>query len=276
MNKNFYAFLLLFTFFAIAFGSMVRAQEGGGVVVSPKRVVFGPGDRILEVLIANRGDTEQKFRISLVNRAMGEDGQLKETQTPAEGEFFASDVLQYSPRQVVLPPRGTQKVRLMSRLRANSPDGEYRSHLLIQQVKDAGAATSAKKPEESNGLGINITAIFGMSLPVILRKGNLEAEAALKNPEIVKVGEDSFVKIMVERKGTKSFMGTVNVYSGSQKIGTLKNVAVYLSNTHRTVMVKIGAEFASELSGKPLRVTYAPEEQNEDAPDAETTFTPGN
>jgi hypothetical protein len=206
---------------------------------------------------------------------MQENGQLMETEKPAKGEYFASDVIQYSPRQVTLPPRGTQKIRLMSRLRANADDGEYRSHILIQQVQKAGAATSAKGPDTKDGLGVNITAIFGMSMPIILRKGNLSAQATLKDPEIVKIGEDTFVKLSIERQGTKSFMGTANVFSGNKKIATLKNLAVYLSSPRRIAMIKIGAEFATELSGKPLRVTYGPEAENEDAPNAEITFTPG-
>lgn len=259
-----------FGFYTLA----AQAQEAKGIVVTPKRIVFDKEDKILEVLIANRGNTEGKFRISLINRAMTEDGQLQDAETPAAGEFFASDVVRYSPRQVTLAPKETQKIRLMSRLRNDAPDGEYRSHLLIQEVPDAEGATSANaQATTQSGLGINVRAIFGMSLPVILRKGNLSADVKLSAPEIVTENNEKFLKVTIERSGTKSVMGTVNVFTGQEKIATLKNVAIYMSTPRRVVFIKLGSEHAQQLSGKSLRITYGAEEENEDAPQTETSFT---
>lgn len=251
----------------------VSAQDAKGLLVTPKRIVFDRSDRILEVLIANRGDSEEKYRISIVNRSMQENGQLSETDTPAENEHFASDVVKYSPRQVSLGPKETQKVRIMSRLKADSPEGEYRSHILIQEVPKAKDAVSANN-SSPDGIGVDVRAVFGVSLPVILRKGKLSAETSLSSPEMIKVNEDTFLKVKIGRSGTKSIMGTANIFMGSQKIATLKNVAVYLSTPSRVVHIKIPPEYADKVSGKSLRVTFGAEAENEDAPSAEIKFTP--
>lgn len=271
--------VLIFTFIAIigivmCVAEQVNADGARGLVVTPKRIVFEKEDRILEVILSNRGDKEETYRISMVNKAMLEDGQLILTDKPAEGEFFASDVVRYSPRKIVLAPKASQKVRLMSRMKADSKDGEYRSHLLIQQEPQVVTPPSAKDNIPSGGLGIQVKAVFGVSIPVVFRKGNLAATDSLSNPKILKIGEDTFLQVDVNRAGTKSILGTLKIYSDQQMIGLLKGVAVYLSTPKRIVQVKIGAEFANSISGKPLRVTFAPEAENEDAPNAEVTFTP--
>jgi len=247
------------------------AQETKGIVVSPKRVVMAGKERIVEVLLANRGNTEQKFRISVVNREMLENGQLQEATEPAENEFFAKGVVHYSPRQVILGPKEAQKVRIMSRLKSDAPDGEYRSHLLVQEIPAAAPAVNVGD-QASGALGVNVTAVFGVTIPLILRKGELSADASLSSPQIINVDGEKHLQISVNRTGNKSILGTATVYDGVQKIGLLKNVAVYMSNPSRVISIQLDAERAKNLSGKTLRVTFGAEEDNEDAPNAELDF----
>lgn len=258
--------------FSVFLVSPVSAQDVNGLVVSPKRVVFESEQKITEVLLANRGGSEQKFRISVVNRAMQENGQLIEVDAPAEGEYFATDIIRYSPRMVTLGPKETQKIRVMSRLKNDAPDGEYRSHLLLQEIPDAGDAKSAGD-ENDGALGINISAVFGVTVPVIIRKGVLSAEASLSTPKIKKVGEDTFLELTINREGTKSFLGTLNVFADSQKIGILRNVAVYLSSERRVVSIKLDQDRAQNLSGKSIRVTLGADGEFEDAPSTDLVFT---
>lgn len=253
--------------------SYVDAQGTGGkgLVISPKRVVFDNGQRIAEVLLANRGNNEERYRILLVNRAMNEQGQLTETKTPANGEFFADDYIRFSPRQVTLGPKETQKIRIMSRLSADSKEGEYRSHLMIQEIPAAKPAESASNVQNDT-IGINVQAIFGVSIPMILRKGDLSAQASLSNPKIRTVDGKTFLDVTVNREGNKSILGTLNVFEKSQKIGILKNVAVYMSAPKRVVSIQLDPDHAN-LSGKALRITFGAEEKNEDAPQTELSFT---
>lgn len=266
--------LLLCAFSAqIITAPSLSAQGARGIVVSPQRVVFEKGQRIIEVLIANRGEKTEKYRISLVNRAMLENGQLESTENPAENEHFASLILRYSPRQIILEPKQTQKIRIMSRLKSDSADGEYRSHLLVQEIPKAKAAQNTGGDENNGGLGINVQAVFGITIPIILRKGDLSAEVTLSTPKIVKIGDSTFLELAINRSGTKSIVGTLNVFTDSQKIGILKNVAVYMSTSRRIISVRLDPKRAENLSGKKIRITYGAEGQNEDAPKAELTFT---
>ncbi len=254
-----------------SFGQFALSQVGGGLVIAPKRVVFDKNQKVIEILLANRGGSEKRYRISIANRAMQENGQLKEVDTPAEGEFFAKDYVRYSPRQITLGPKETQKIRIMSRLKGDSADGEYRSHLVVQELPDPKAAEAAAQAAE-DGLSINVQAIFGISIPVIMRKGDLSAEAELSAPKIKKIGEDTYLEMAVNRSGNKSFMGTANVFADSQKIGMLKNISVYMSTNRRIVSIKLDPDYAGSLSGKNIRVTFGAQEENEDAPEAEVSF----
>ncbi len=249
-----------------------NAYAASGLVVSPKRVVFEKGQRLVEILLANRGDEEQVFRISLVNRAMQENGQLIEAETPNEGEFFAKEVLRSTPRQIAIKPKETQKVRILSRLPADAKDGEYRSHLLIQEIPKAKPTQAVDGADDGN-LGVSVTAIFGITLPVILRKGDLSADVTLSAPMVRRDGEDTYLDIAVNRTGTKSIIGTANVFADGQKIGILKNVAVYLSTPRRFTSIKLDPKRAQNLSGKTIRVTFGKEDDIEDAPSAELSFT---
>ena len=248
------------------------AQESRGLIISPRRVVFEDRERSKELLVANRSSQKAKYRISVINRKMDENGQLQPADSPADNEFFAKNYIRYAPRQVTLGPKETQKIRVMSRFPADADAGEYRSHLLIQEVPDAKAAENAQENESADGLGININAIYGISLPVIMRKGKLDYNVTLKNPKFRTQNGEKYVDVSLERSGNKSIFGTAKVLAGAAEIGILKGIAIYLSSSRRKISIKLDPERARNLSGQTLRLTFGSEESNEDAPSAEITF----
>jgi P pilus assembly chaperone PapD len=268
--KSIGAALMLMAFVVLA--PVSGQAQVKGLLISPKRVVFEPGERVREVRLVNRGNETQKYRISVVNRAMQENGQLAPADTPAENEYFASDVLRYGPKQVELGPKEAQTVRLMSRIKGASPDGEYRSHILIQEIPKAADAESATG-QVDDGLGVNVQAIFGISIPVFFRKGDLTSTVALSNPKIINENDSTYVRFTIERGGNKSIFGTAKVFADGQEVAILKGIAVYLSAPTRTISVEVPEEYAQTLAGKELRVAFGAVEPEEDSPSAEVRFT---
>lgn len=269
-HLSLFVLIALFTFTVTA--TQIYAQQPKGLIISPKRVVFEGNQRIVEVILANRGSNEEKYRISIVNREMTENGQLREATTPAAGEFFAKDILRSSPRQVTLGPKEAQKIRLLTRLKSDSADGEYRSHLLVQEIPSA-APPENTAGESDNAVGINVRAIFGITIPVIVRKGDLSADVGLSNPRLINKNGERYLRVDINRSGTKSVVGTANVFADSQKIGILKSIAVYLSTPKRIVDIKLDTPNGQDLSGKTIRVTFGAEDDIEDAPSTEIIFT---
>lgn len=277
MSRHFLLLVLLMLSFIggmVAFGAAQAQAPIKGLLISPKRVVFEKGDRVKEIRLVNRGDQVQKYRVSIINRKMLPNGQLVPADDPAEGEFFAKKHVRYGPRQVELAPKSAQSIRIMSRLPANAPDGEYRSHVLIQEIPDASAAESVQGNQPASGVGVNVRAIFGISLPIFLRKGDLTASATLSDPKIIKEDDATYVQFKINRTGNKSVFGTAKVFAGQENIAILKGVAVYLSAASRTLMIEIPEKHANRLHKQSLRITYGAVEPEENAPETELSFTP--
>ena len=146
-----------------------------GLLVSPTYVLLDGRTRSQALLLSNRGVSPETYRITIVNRLQKSDGQLVETDKPGDGEGFASTIVRYAPREVVLPPDKPQTVRLLLQMPANLPDGEYRSHILFQQIPTA-KPTDDVSTTVAPGLSVTIRAVFGVTIPLIVRKGALAAE----------------------------------------------------------------------------------------------------
>lgn len=270
--------LFVFTLLSVSLISdipKVSAQGVGGLVVSPKRITFEGRGRTQEVILANRGNVKKRYRISLVNKKMLEDGKLQdldESAQPEGDEFFATDVLRYAPRQITLEAKETQKIKVLSRLSGNNPDGEYRSHLLFQEIPDENVAQNADINLSEEELSIQIQTIFGVSIPVILRKGELNFDVQIADPKLRKDQDNHYVDFVVERSGNKSILGTAKVFADGEQIGILKGIAVYLSTPRRKVSIKLNSETITDFVGKDIRIQFGEEEKGDNAPSAEIIF----
>ena len=108
---------------------------------------------------------------------MEPNGDLVRVETPGPGEGFAGDLIRYAPRQLRLEPGRPQTIRILYRRPGELAEGEYRSHLLFQEIPKV--APTPAQGEGPSGLNMQISALFGISIPVIVRHGDLEASARL-------------------------------------------------------------------------------------------------
>ncbi len=235
--------------------SAVPALAAGGLVVTPQLVELDSRTRSQGLTLANRGNQPETYRISIVNYRMDEEGNLHPTEQPADGEGFAGALFRYAPRQITLEPGRPQTVRILYRRPANLQEGEYRSHLLFQQVPSA-EPTAAEGGTDS-GLSIQIRTVFGITVPVIIRHGTLEAEGGFQQLEPVQLDDGSpAIKLRIARSGAKSLRGDLVARVGDEEIGRLNNVAVYLSTPHRDVFLPLNPESLSRITGREVLVEY--------------------
>lgn len=232
----------------------------GDLLVSPTRVVFDGRKRSEEITLVNTGTTTATYRISFVRMAMGEGGEFKELPKTETGEIFADELVRYSPRQVVLEPRVAQSIRLQVRKPADLPAGEYRSHLLFRAVPAAAPAEAAPKPEPAEGFAIQLTPIYGLSIPVIVRHGETSAQAGLKD---LVLAEDALL-FQLTRTGNQSIYGnltaTFHPRTGAPVVLARANgVAVYLPNPLRKVRLPLPK---GPLSGGRLVLAFTAPEVN--------------
>ncbi len=240
------------------------------LMLYPTRIVFERNQRAAQLELINNGSESATYRISLVNRRMNETGAFSEIDEPLPGEQFAEDLLRYSPRQVVLQPGVGQTVRIMVRKPANLAAGEYRSHLLFAKQPEASGRHSVESSGviEDNEIGIKLTTLVGVSIPVIVRHGNTNASVSLTHLELRRPsGQAPVLALHMERSGSQSVYGDLTVSftptgGAEQVIARANGVAVYSPNTLRRANIALQPPHGLQLTTGTLRVTYR--EQAED------------
>jgi len=244
-----------------------QAQGGGDLVVSPTRVVFEARTRSAKVTLANRGSATSTFRISLIDMNMDGQGQMSQVSPETPSPSSAQKLVRYAPRQIDIPPGGTQIVRLSLRKPANLADGEYRSHMFFRAVPPEGAGRSVTDdtPLEKGELRIQLVPIYGITIPIIVRNGELSLAAGMGDVAMIDATESDPQKLVIEltRSGNRSAFGDlVAVYKpagGGEEIvvGRISRIAVYSPNEKRQVMMTLRVPDGISLkAGGTIAVTY--------------------
>ncbi|WP_331039924.1 molecular chaperone [Allosphingosinicella sp.] len=230
------------------------AAAAGDLLVAPTRVVLN-GARGTEVILNNIGDETATYRISLELRRMTKEGQLEEVTAPTAEEQAALSMISYAPRRVTLEPNQPQAIRLGIRAPEGLPDGEYRAHLLFRAVQDAKPATEKAVP--SSGFTVALTPIYGVTIPVIVRFGNLEAQAAIANPKLEKEGGREAVSFDLSRSGNRSLYGEVRVLKPgvTKPVVLARGIAVYKEMGSRIVKLPVLPEVTGSIAG-PATIQY--------------------
>jgi hypothetical protein len=230
-------------------------------MVLPTRVVFSDKQRSAELTLINTGKKAATYRISFIHLRMDEVGSLGPVTTQIPGEQFADDLVRFSPRQIVLEPRVSQTVRLQLRKPADLAHGEYRSHLQFRAIDNE--SSSVDDPEPATGLDIRLKPVYGVSIAVVVRNGELESSTTVSDIQLQPATDKSLPKLQAKfnRVGNASVYGDVEVSfspkSGkSQVIGNLNGVAVYTPNPDRLVLVPLQLPDGLVLEKGQISIVY--------------------
>ncbi|MGE5561761.1 MAG: molecular chaperone [Bacillota bacterium] len=241
---------------AIAVAPATPVSAGvGDLLVAPTRIVLD-GRRGTEIVLNNVGDAPATYRISVEFRRMTPDGQLVEVTDPTPQEKAAADMIVYAPRRVTLAPREPQSIRIAARPPQGLPDGEYRVHLLFRAIPPATpVAPSDGQPVK--GLHLQLIPIYGVTIPVIVRLGNLQATAGIANVALEKKDGKPEIALDLTRSGARSTFGEVLVLKPGVKdpIAVQKSVAVYTELGTRHVEIPVDPDYKGEVAG-PVTVQY--------------------
>jgi hypothetical protein len=230
----------------------------GDLLVAPTRIVLD-GRKGAEVILNNIGDEPATYRVSVVFRRMTEDGGLLDVDQTTANDKAAEDMIIYQPRKIVLAPHQPQSIRIVARAPEGLPDGEYRVHMLFRAIPPAtpvvAAAAAAQAPVK--GISFQLTPIYGVTIPVLVRLGNLQATAAIANVTLEKKDGKSAVALDLSRTGSRSTYGEVRVLKAGVKepIAIQKNVAIYTEINRRHVAVAVDDAYKGEVAG-PVTVQY--------------------
>jgi hypothetical protein len=248
--------------------------------ISPKRVTFDRTHRSGSIFIFNQGTAAATFDISLVDRVMLPDGRIMaladalanpETKAVAERVKSAQSMLQISPRRVALKPGQGQTIRMRVVGAGDDPTlVEARSHLTISTIPPRETGTTAEAaaaPTPPDELRFQITALFGLSVPAIVRLTDPQISAALENPTVTseRVGgtpsapgpATPVLNLELVRRGANSLFGNIEVrVQGQPKaaaLGVARGVGVYPEIDRRAVHVALSR---APAPGEHLEITF--------------------
>lgn len=248
--------------------------------ITPKRLTFDRNRRNGTVFLLNQGTGPVTVDIALIDRVMLPDGQIapvtdaeqrQDVRAVAAGLKSARELLQVSPRRVTLLPGRPQTVRVRLSTLPDAAAGEHRSHLTITTLPppDVGVtAESAAAGAGASDLRFQITAVYGLSIPVIVRPADAEVGASLEGAHL-EYGETpgdgrapprrfAVVALDVVRGGSSSVYGNFEVrVAGSAKtaepLGVARGVGVYPEISRRAVRIPLTR---APAPGERLEVTF--------------------
>lgn len=257
------------------------ATVAANINITPKRLTFDRAKRNATIFVVNQGDADVTIDIALVDRIMNVDGQIVAAEDASKRPELAAtlgqlktakDMLQLSPRRVTLAAGKGQTIRVrLADLPAESAAPEYRTHLTVTTVppRDTGTtAETAAAPAGSRQLSFKVNAVYGVSIPVIVRTAPAQAQARLENLRIETVDmpgdgrtpahKMQVLALDVVRAGPNSLYGAFEVRSQAQKrgdppIGAARGVGVYTEIDHRTVRIPLTR---APAAGEKLEVTF--------------------
>lgn len=260
---------IVFVFVSLVVGLGPRTSLAQGVSVTPLRVLFDGRERSTTVFLSNRSNTQNTYRISLVNRRMLQDGDIVPAEEQGPGERFADGMISFSPRRVTIAPQSAQTIRLLVRRpRGDVPeDVEFRTHMSIQSIPPTprleDLETNEKLIEEQKLLVQPVVTVETV-IPVIIRFGNPQATIAVENPRL-KLNDpglpDPQLVVDLVRTGARSVHGDLEVFhvkpDGSREsIYVSRGLAVYSPLQVRTKTIRMKGVDPARLTTGSLLVRY--------------------
>jgi len=237
----------------------------GDLMILPKRLVFDGTQRAQEISLANTGSDSATYAISMVQYKMTENGSFEEITEAEEGMNFASDFLRYYPRRVILGPNEAQTVRVQVTKTGSLQEGEYRSHIYFRAVEEQTALGSDSVNENSESISINIKAVFGISIPVIIRQGASTTKIAISDVNInFDEGTSPILEMSIIRDGNMSVYGNLSVVhiapNGLKtEVGIVKGIAIYTPNKLRKFRLPINPIEGLNFNSGKLEITFKSE-----------------
>jgi hypothetical protein len=245
--------------------------------ITPKRLTFSRNTRSASVYVFNQGNAPATVDVSLIERVMLPTGEIKtldaalsdaETLPVAERLRSARGLVVATPRRITLAPGKGQTVRLRVTQPANADAPEYRSHLTVATVppREAGLTAENAAAQRPGELSFRLNAVFGLSIPVIIRTGTLDVRADIHNVRLDEetVSPDGIAPARptpvlafdLARLGGNSLFGNVEIRSAAGRkdvVGFARGVGVYPEIDSRSVRVALRR---TPAAGEVLDVTF--------------------
>ena len=242
-------------------GLVRQISAQGDLLVTPVRVIFDGNKQKEEISLVNIGNDTTTYSVSFLQYNMNEDGNFKLIEKPDSGQMFADSYLRVFPRKVTLAPRESQVVRIQIRRKPDMQCGEYRSHLYFRAEKET-APLSLEVKKDSKLMAVQITPVFGISIPVIIHTGSVKVISSITDMRLDKQQDTvTNLKFVINRIGNISVYGDITaeyvpLKGKTVEIGLARGVAVYTSVDKRNFSVRLLNSSNLNLESGKIRVKF--------------------
>jgi len=239
----------------------VSLSAQGDLLITPRRVVFEGSKQSQELTLANTGQDTARYNVSFVQYRMTDSGAFELIEAPDSGQYFADKYLRFFPRSVTLAPNEAQVVRMQFRKLPDMQNGEYRSHVYFRAVPKE-TALGDEKLADTAAIGIRLIPIFGITIPIIIRVGELNL-----NVELTEISLDTKsdtipnLTVTFDRSGDKSVYGDMTVTWVPDKgepieVGVVRGIAVYTPNKTRRFNMQLRKIAGMDYTRGKLVIKY--------------------
>jgi P pilus assembly chaperone PapD len=241
-------YIRLFFLSAFVFLLINDVYPQGNLLVTPVRVIFENNKVREDLNVTNIGQDTAVYLISFLKYRMNENGSFTELNREDSTVASAEELLRIFPRRVKLPPNESQVIRMQYRKPADLPTGEYRSHLYFRAEKNLIPLGLEQQKSDTARMSVRITPIFGISIPIIVRNGNLSHKMSISDVNVNPVNDSLMhMSLMLNRQGDRSAYGNLKVVYHPEKA---KPVEVAIANG-----VGVYTEINKRSFSMPLRLT---------------------
>lgn len=261
-GKKFCSLLLSIPVFVMLILSSITSSAQGDLMLFPKRIVFEGSKKSQEINLANSGKDTARYIISVVQIRMKEDGSFENITEPDPGQQFADKYIRIFPRNVVLPPNEAQTVKVQLINSGEIQPGEYRSHLYVRAEEEKKPLGEEEAPRDSKAISVKIKAIFGISIPVIIRSGENTSKVNISDVALQQETETPpSLKFTFNRDGNMSVYGDVMVdyispEGKSIRVGAANGLSLYTPTVKRNFNLALNKTTGVDFNKGSLRVTY--------------------
>ena len=181
-----------------------------GVLVAPTVVFISDKNRTARLDLNNLGNTPQEVSVHFAYGLPVSDSNGNVTVVLQDSNITdqrsAVEWVKAFPRQIVIPPNGTQVVRFVANPPKDLPAGEYWARIVVR-AKDG--ETSIPAPTEAGAITTKLNMIMQTAIMLKYRTGDLATEVALTNAEAQQTDTSVYVMVDLQNKGNASYVGVL-------------------------------------------------------------------
>ena len=107
-------------------------------------------------------------------------------------------------------------------------------------------------PKRTKGIGFSLTPVYGVTIPVSARFGNLQAKAGIASVKRTQLDGKPAIDVELTRSGDRSTVGEIRVLKAGIKdpIASVRGVAIYTEIADRSITIPIDEKYASAANGR--------------------------